>query len=234
MARGAGTDDEPKRRRMGIGGPGRRRVPSPIALQGAARHSRIVRTMRVVLPSVALLVIGLVMLQAFMYQADDTLKIGFSKMGPAADEQKMVMMRPEFSALFNKNPFTMNAKKAYRDEDAPHRVIMDDFRGDITVKDERWINFASAKAVLDTKAMRAFLGGGIDLFSDLGYELHTQSMKIDLRNGTVTGQTEVAGQGPIGTIRADGFEVMDEGARIRFNDNVRVKLNQLNAKAPSG
>lgn len=202
--------------------PGRRRVPSLIALKGAERHSRIVRMMRVILPAVALLVIGVVMLQAFMYRADDTLKLSFADAGPVADDLKMV--QPEFSARFGQNPFRFNAESAYRDEEKPGRVIMEKIQGDVSIEGVTWLSLAAAKGVLDTEAVRVVLGGGIDLFSDLGYELHTKSVNIDLRDGVVTGRTEVAGQGPAGTLRADGFSIRDDGSRIRFDGNVRMTL----------
>ncbi|MFP3945127.1 MAG: LPS export ABC transporter periplasmic protein LptC [Alphaproteobacteria bacterium] len=212
-------------------GPGGRRVPSLVALKGAARHSRIVRMMRVILPALALLVIGVVMLHAFMYKADDTLKLSFAETGPLADDLRMV--QPEFSARFGENsPFRITSESAWRDENLPGRVVLNKIEADVNVDGVSWFTLSALKGVLDTEAAQVVLGGGIDLSSGLGYQLRTDALNIDLDKGTITGGAAVTGQGPMGTLRSDGFSVSGEGSRIRFEGNVRVTL--LPAAPPSG
>ncbi|MFW6027762.1 MAG: hypothetical protein ACOC91_03045 [bacterium] len=213
-----------RRRRIGMTGPGGRRVPSLAALRGAARHSRIVRMMRLILPALALLVVGVVMLHAFMYRADDTLKLSFAETGTLADDLKMV--QPELSARFGeKNPFRITSESAWLDEDAPGRVVLNKIQADVNVEGVSWLKLSALKGILDTKAAQIILGGGIDLVSELGYELHTKSVNIDLGKGTLTGRTAVTGQGPLGTLRSDRFSISDEGARVRFEGNVRVTFS---------
>lgn len=205
-------------------GPGARRVPSLTALRGAARHSRFVRMMRVILPALALLVIGVVMLYAAMYKADDTLKLSFAETGTLADDLKM--LQPEFSARFGEdNPFRITSESAWREKGAPGRVVLNKIQADVNVEGVSWLTLSALKGVLDTRAAQVVLGGGIDLFSELGYELHTQAVNIDLEKGTLTGRTAVTGQGPMGTLRSDGFSISEEGKRVRFEGNVRVTLS---------
>ena len=221
----------PAKRRIGITGPGQRRVPSLIALKGAKRHSRMVRTMRVLLPALALLVIGLVTLQALMYRADDTLKLSFAESGSIADDLKMV--KPELSFPFGDgNRFRATAGDAYQAANTPSQVIMRDIQADFAMGSGSWFNLSAPKGIVDTKAGDVTLGGGIDFFSDLGYELHTKSVKINARDGTLTGPSEVTGQGPAGTLRAERFSVLKGGKLVRFEGKVRMEFTP--PSPPSG
>lgn len=228
-AGGAVRPAVPSRRRyLAMTGPGGKRVPSVAAIQGALRHSRIVRMMRVVLPALALLVIGVVMLQAFMYEADDTLKLKYARAGSLADDLKM--LQPELSALFGKDsPFSVRADSAARDG---RNLVLDKIRADFNISGESRLSLTASKGVVDTKAARIVLGPGLALDWDRGYRLHTESAIFDTRAGTVSGQSEVKFEGPAGTARADRFSVLDDGKRIRLDGNVRTTF--VPGTPPSG
>ncbi len=46
--------------------------------------------------------------------------------------------------------------------------------------------------------------------------MHTESARVHLDEGMAEGSQPVEGHGSIGTIRAEGFRVLDRGARIFF------------------
>ena len=62
------------------------------------------------------------------------------------------------------------------------------------------------------------------MFHDGGFELHSPSALIDLKAGRATGDERVEGHGPSGAIDADGFRVLDGGARILFGGHARLTL----------
>ena len=49
------------------------------------------------------------------------------------------------------------------------------------------------------------LAGGVDLVHDQGYEIRTSSANVDLTTKTAEGNDPVAGKGPFGEIRSQGF-----------------------------
>jgi lipopolysaccharide export system protein LptC len=212
-----------RRRRLGMTGPGERRVPSLVALRGAARHSRIVRMMRVILPALALLVMGLVALQAFMYEADDTLKLSFADTGALPDDGKM--MSPELSFPFGKdNWFRATAGSAERDDGG--RVVVTDIQSDMTAGGDGWFSLSARNGILDIKEEQVILSGGIEFFSSYGQEFRTESAILGTRDGTIKSQSEVTGQGPLGALRCDGFSVSDSGSRIRCEGNVQMTFSR--------
>ena len=56
----------------------------------------------------------------------------------------------------------------------------------------------------------------VNLFHDSGYEFRTESAVIDLTKGTASGTVSVAGQGPFGNLKAEGFRLVDKGKTIYF------------------
>jgi hypothetical protein len=61
--------------------------------------------------------------------------------------------------------------------------------------------------ILDANARQLQLNGAISVFTDEGYELHTDLAHIDLAKGIATGPHRVTGQGPAGTFIADRFRI---------------------------
>jgi lipopolysaccharide export system protein LptC len=77
---------------------------------------------------------------------------------------------------------------------------------------------------VDMKAGALELRGGINVFSDDGYELHTQSASVDLNKGVVHGYQEVTGQGPLGSLRADQFHFDRDSKILTLDGHVRMTI----------
>lgn len=58
-----------------------------------------------------------------------------------------------------------------------------------------------------------------------GYVFETNSATLYLREGAIIGTEPVLGLAPWGGVRADGFEVRDEGADVSFTGDVRTRIN---------
>jgi lipopolysaccharide export system protein LptC len=65
--------------------------------------------------------------------------------------------------------------------------------------------------------------GGVNVFSSDGYELHTQSASVDLNKGVVHGQ-KVTGQGPLGALNADRFQLDRDSKILTLDGHVRMTL----------
>jgi lipopolysaccharide export system protein LptC len=74
------------------------------------------------------------------------------------------------------------------------------------------------------KAGSLELNGGIDVFSDSGYMLHSQSASLDLNKWIVDGREPVNGQGPKGTMRADRFQYDRDSHQLLLEGHVRMTL----------
>jgi lipopolysaccharide export system protein LptC len=93
---------------------------------------------------------------------------------------------------------------------------------------------------LDTDASRVLAQTGrydannrvLDLYSDVnlntddGYSFASEHARIFLREARVVGERPVSGSGPVGSIRADRYEIREGGDLLIFDGNVRMTLIQ--------
>ena len=68
------------------------------------------------------------------------------------------------------------------------------------------------------------MNGGIDAFTDQGYELHTASAFVDLNKGVLHGHERVTGQGPMGDISADEFHFDRDTKLLTLTGHVHMTI----------
>ncbi|MHA7900257.1 MAG: LPS export ABC transporter periplasmic protein LptC [Henriciella sp.] len=70
----------------------------------------------------------------------------------------------------------------------------------------------------------------LDLFQDVkvrdreGYEFTTTAARVFVQEGRVQGLEPLNGIGPLGDVRADSYEIEDEGDRVIFRGNVDLTI----------
>ena len=186
-----------------------------------ARHSDVIRRLRLVLPLVALVIVAIVLVYSSVTGERSGLTLSYDETESQADDLKMI--RPKLTGVDGaQRPFTVTAEYALQEKGRPDRVRLVKIEGDVTMEGGSWLAIAAAEGQLDGKTQILELTGGIDAYSDLGYEMHTQTMTIDFGKGTITGNEPVRGQGPLGVIKADRFEVERALSQVRFLGNVET------------
>jgi len=68
------------------------------------------------------------------------------------------------------------------------------------------------------------LNSNVRMNTRSGYAFSTQSATLHLQDGRVSNQAPVFGQAPWGAVRADSFEVREEGQRIILRGDVRTRF----------
>ncbi|HUO89950.1 MAG TPA: LPS export ABC transporter periplasmic protein LptC [Rhizomicrobium sp.] len=172
----------------------------------ALRYSRFVAVMKRALPISAAALIAAVIAYSLIPRQSEKLSLTSERVGRI--ENDLAMLKPRLSGVDNKgNPFVITADAAVQDGTKLHRATLKNVQADLTLEKSRWLNATAAKGLVDMDKGTLALTGGISVFSDDGYELHTARADVDLRKGLFRGPVEVTGQGPTGTLRADTFEV---------------------------
>jgi hypothetical protein len=105
------------------------------------------------------------------------------------------------------NPFTVTADKATQNPKNLRQAALTNVEADLSLKDGQWLNATAPHGMLDADARQLWLSGAIAVFTDQGYEVHTDLAHIDLAKGIATGPHRVTGQGPQGTFVADRFRI---------------------------
>jgi lipopolysaccharide export system protein LptC len=195
----------------------------------AERYTRFVTLMKRVLPIAALVLLAAVAVYVFQPRQQDRMAMTFERVGEVAND--LAMINPRLSGSDAKgNPFVITADRAIQLGRSSRRARLENVDADMTLDKQRWLNATAANGVFDADAKTLVLDGGISVYSDNGYELHTRSAHFDLGKGLVRGRQKVTGQGPMGTMRADSF-VVDKAARqILLRGNVHTTIQKTAGK----
>jgi len=138
----------------------------------------------------------------------------------------LAMLKPRLSGTDNEgDPYLVTAEEAIQDKADSKRATLKKVQGDVTLKDGTWISTIAPRGVLDAKNRRLVLQGPISVYSDSGYELHTASADVDMRDAMIVGNDAVSGQGPYGIFRADRFKIDRRSRQVFLYGNVRMTID---------
>ena len=177
-------------------------------------YGRFVMTMKVLLPTVAIMLVALLFLWPTL--SDEVSDIGMQFFGVdrlASDTMQLSNARYQGVDAENQ-PYTVTADGVRQQDDQTAEVFLTRPKADIMLEDSSWAALTAQDGVFDREAQILSLSGGVNFFHDLGYEFQTNSAMVDLVAGTAEGREPIDGQGPFGFVEAEGFKVFDRGARI--------------------
>lgn len=201
------------------------RGPEPIRrlVAPVARYTRFVIYGRNFLWVLIALVIAAIFWSASgSNSGDDKSRLVFTNVQKSENLQNE-MQKPHYQGLDAKNnPYTVMADKAIqKDKDT---VVLVSIRADMQQDKGSWLALNAGTGELNLVSKQLLLMDGVDMFYEGGYEFETPHAQVDIKEGTAYGDAKVVGRGPMGTLKANSFEVENRGAIIRFNGSVRLKI----------
>ncbi len=206
-------EGRPKGRRRS-GRPGGGRQPPRLSLSN--RYSVFVGFMKVLLPATAAALILLVLAWPQFSIEEKGFHLSVSKLAPDQAES-LTMLNARFEGLDEADrPFTVTADIATQSENVKDLVMLERPKADITLADGSWLALTAKSGEYHKETQVLDLTGAVNLFHDKGFELRTESARVLLDEGMAEGAQPVQGQSSVGTIQAQGFRVLDRGARIFF------------------
>jgi len=189
----------------------------------ALRYTQFVGVMKRALPAAAFAVIAAVLAFFFVARQPSKVAMTYEKMGWIQND--LAMEKPRLTGTDVKgNPFVITAEQAIQDAKNPKKAKLKKVEADLTSDNNGWTNANAANGLVDMRAGSLELGGGIDVFTDTGYTLHSKAASLDLNKWIVHGHNEVTGQGPMGTMRADSFHYDRASHQLALDGNVRMTL----------
>jgi len=183
----------------------------------ALRYSKFVSLMKRLLSLGAFLIIAAVLAFFFVQRQPRQLTMSYEMLG-----------RVENDLDAKGNPFVITADMAVQDAKNAKKASLKNLEADLALDRTSWINARARAGMVDMAAGRLELNGGIDLFTDTGYELHSASASMNLKQSVVHGHQEVTGRGPDGAFRADGFHADRNTNLLTLTGNVRMTLHGSN------
>ena len=187
-----------------------------------ARYTRLVVLSRKLLWAMIALMIGVVIWTATGKEESAGSRLVFSNV-KINENLENEMINPHYQGLDAKNkPYTVIADKAVqKDKDL---VVLHNIRADMQQDKGAWLALNAGSGELNIATQKLWLMDGVNMFYEGGYEMQTSKAFIDISAGTAYGEDPVTGQGPLGTLKAKGFEVSGRGEVIRFKGSVKLKI----------
>jgi len=199
----------------------------------ALRYTRFVAIMKRALPIVAGMLVAAVLAYSFIPRNPSGVTVTMERMGKVDND--LAMIKPRLTGSDAKgNPFVITADVAVQDRRNTRRARLKNVQADMTTDQQRWISATAATGLFDMNASTLALAGGISVYSDSGYEMHTATGNIDIKRGIFHGPGEVHGQGPLGTFRADRFQIDRATRQMMLIGNVQMIMYVRDSKTKKG
>jgi len=172
--------------------------------------------MKVLLPATAAALILLVLAWPQFSIEKEGFHLSVSKLAPDQAES-LTMLNARFEGLDEADRrYTVTADIATQSENDKDLITLERPKADITLADGSWLALTAKSGEYHKETQVLDLTGAVNLFHDKGFELRTESARVLLGEGMAEGAQPVQGQSHVGTIQAQGFRVLDRGARIFF------------------
>lgn len=193
------------------------------------RYTRFVAVMKRALLLAALALIAAVIAYSLQPREQGHVAMTFEHVSKVAND--LAMIKPRLSGTdASGNPFVVTADTAVQDGTSARRARLRNVQADVTLKQGGWLSASASEGLLDADGKKLVLSGAIAVYSDGGYELHTSGVAADLGKGIVRSDQAVTGQGPLGTLYADRFQIDRQGNQIRFMGHVKMTIYKHRAK----
>lgn len=187
-------------------------------------YARFVRLLRVILPTLAAILIGLVVLWPQISPRHDRFRIGFADLEVSDDGLSMI--RPRYVGTDEQSrPFSISASSVRNLVPDGETMLLDEPEAEITLQDGSWVTVTADTGVYDVDENALTLSGAVRLYHDEGYSLETTKAYVDLAQSVITGDEAVSGHGPSGFLEGTGFRVGDNGLTIDVRGPARMIIN---------
>jgi lipopolysaccharide export system protein LptC len=187
-------------------------------------YSRFVRSLRFILPIVALVMTVIVLTWNEAGRRVEPLKK--TEVVDTAANIQNELIKPVYNSVDDKNqPFTVTADKATQGRDNPDIVELEKPVAALTQADGSKIEGDAAVGLYEQKSQKLNLSGDVHLKHSDGFTLSTEELRVDLATQKAYSGRDVRVEGPDGTIDATGLEGDTETGTLIFTGPAKVILN---------
>lgn len=187
-------------------------------------YGRLVQFLKVLLPTLALVLVTLVVTWPVLTEQMRQVTASLSLSG---DEKpgSMQITNARYTSLDDKEqPFTLTADAVRQSGVDSPIVMLERPKADIMLADQSWAAITALNGEFDRTRQVLQLSGDVNFFHDLGYEFRTAAADFDFVQGRAYGDEPVEGQGPFGLVEAEGFRIHDRGARVELTGRSRLVI----------
>jgi lipopolysaccharide export system protein LptC len=195
----------------------------------AARHSRMVRVLRVAVPAAVILAMTMIVVVSIYNPFRMLLpKLPLDVGALVVSGTKITMESPHMAGFTNdQRPYEVWAKTATQDVTDPDHLDLKTIRAKLLSEDQSTVTMVARTGQMDTKQQLLNLRKDIFLQTSTGYEARLSQAFIDMANGIVTSDEHVDVKLTNGTITSDRLRITGNGEVITFEGNVVMHLDHF-------
>ena len=201
----------------------------------AARHSRMVRVLRVAVPAAVILAMASIVVVSSVFNPFHIPKLPVDMGNLVVSGTKVTMESPHLAGFStDQRPYEMWAKAAIQDLTDPDHVELKTLRAKVLMEDKSTVTMDARTGYYDSKQQMLDLRKDIFLQTSTGYEARMSQAYVDINKGTVTSDEHVDVKLLNGTLTADKLRIFNGGEVVRFEGNVVMNLDKLGDESASG
>jgi lipopolysaccharide export system protein LptC len=192
----------------------------------AARHSRMVRILRIAVPAAVVLAMASIVIISTVTNPFHILpKLPVDMSNLVVSGTKITMESPHMAGFStDRRPYELWAKTATQDLTNPDHVELSVLRAKVMMEDRSTVTMDARTGHYDSKQQLLDLRKDIFLQSSTGYEAKLSQALLDINKGTVTSEERVDVKLLNGTLAADRLRILNSGEVVRFEGNVVMHL----------
>ena len=201
----------------------------------AARHSRMVRVLRVAVPAAVILAMAAIVAVSVFNPFRMLLpKLPLDMGNLVVSGTKITMESPHMAGYTqDQRPYEVWAKTATQDITDPDHVDLKTLRAKLRMEDQSTVTLDALDGRMDNKNQLLDLHHNIHLQTSTGYEAWLSQAFVDMNKNTVTSEEHVDVKLLNGTLTSDRLRITGGGELIRFEGNVVMDLDKLPPAEPA-
>ena len=195
-----------------------------------SRHTKFIRLTKLLLPSLAALLIGLLIIFPSLKQTNDEFTIDITL--PKKGELEKLHMENTIFYITDKDNKVNNFTAQNVDETAPGSKLikLTNPDGVLPMKEEAWVNIKSPLGYYNQNTNILTLQNNVDMFYSDGMTGKTEEMTFDFNAGKGWGNKEVTSEGVFGTLQSQGFEFYSKKNLLIFMGKTYITVEEESLK----
>jgi lipopolysaccharide export system protein LptC len=192
--------------------------------RAALRHSRLVRLLRVAIPTA--IVLGVVVTLLSFYVLDPLRALSkLPAIGALVVSGTVITMQQPRMAGFtqDRRPYVVTARAAAQDITKPETFQLQDLRATTELKDAGQLELTAQSGLFESKEDRLTLQNDVRVNS-ANYQVRLSEAVVNVRTNHIVSEKPVEVIMRQGTINANRLEVINSGEVIRFEGGVTMVL----------
>jgi lipopolysaccharide export system protein LptC len=189
------------------------------------RHTRRVAILKRVLPATGVSLLLLIAIWPRLEPLWERMRVSFPAID-LRDARELRMVNPRFSGIDREGrPFVVVADSARQIPDRQDLVSLQTPVAELTLRSGAHIHTTSVSAVYQSQANVIDMFGDVTITHQDGTRFVTRTARVNAAQNAAEGNDPVAGHGPAGDVKAQGFRILDKGDEIIFTGQADMLLN---------